>query len=324
VRWLFHVRIKGDGGFLPVGGSAPVSPDELYAPASLANEGFVHASFRDAVSESARLYFAQRPSDALEVLQIDPRRLGVSVEVAATPRGPMPHIVGPIARDAVAAVHPLSAFDENDAAGPLGLGPEGAQRGVPDEVRGTRIALVAFEGMTLLDLVGVYDPLARIAGMGFDPSTRCEIIGAHGGRVWVHDGAELVVERVRPPLEEFDLVVVPGGFGTRSLVHDESLSQWLARYPHNRVLASVCTGALLLGAAGRLKGRRATTHHSALGELGQYGATVVRDRVVHDGPIVSAAGVTSALDLGLYLVRWLLGEDVAKRVADQMEITWWA
>jgi cyclohexyl-isocyanide hydratase len=280
---------------------------DAYAPASLAREGFVHASYRNDVAESARLYFD--PAAALEVLQIDPRRLDVPVEVAATPRGPMPHVHGRIPRDAVVAAHPVAAF------APAGT--------LPDEVRGTRFAFVAFEGMTLLDLVGIYDPISRIGSMGFDPSATFEIIGAHGGSVWTHDGAELLVTRVRPALTEFDVVVVPGGLGTRLLRHDASLVEWLASYPPNRLLASVCTGALLLGAAGRLQGKRATTHHSAEGEVAQYGATYVRERVVDEGAVVTAGGVTSGLELGLHLVRRLMGAEIAAKVALQMEVTWW-
>ena len=97
MRWLFHVRVVTD------------DRGEHYAPPSLAREGFVHASYRDEVAESARLYF---PVEArLEVLVIDPRRLDVPVEVASTPRGPMPHIHGPVPRAAIREVIPLESFD---------------------------------------------------------------------------------------------------------------------------------------------------------------------------------------------------------------------
>ncbi len=90
VRWLYHVLV-GDG-----------TTADPYSPASLLQEGFVHCSFRDAVAESARLYF---PVGArLTVLQIDPRRVGCEVRVADTPRGPMPHVHGAIPRAAVARV----------------------------------------------------------------------------------------------------------------------------------------------------------------------------------------------------------------------------
>jgi len=194
---------------------------------------------------------------------------------------------------------------------------------LPDRVTGTRFGFLAFEGMTLLDLVGAYDPIARIASMGFDRSASCEIFLAEDGRganrAWDEGGAELVTRRARPPLAEFDVVVVPGGPGTRTLERDPSLAAWLRSFPPNRLIASVCTGALLVGAAGRLRGKRATTHRSALERLPEYGATAVRERVVDEGQVVTAGGVTSGIDLGLAIVKRLEGQEVADKIATQME-----
>jgi len=292
MRWLYHALPRAT----PLG--------EAYAPESLSREGFVHASFREALVESMRVHF---PLGAeLDVLQIDPRRLEARVIVEESGRGAMPHIHGSIPRDAVTVVHPRERF-------------EAAPSAFPDRVTGTRFAFVAFDGMTLLDLVGVHDPLSRIASIGVDPTSTCEIVGAHRGRVWARGGAELTIDRARPELREFDVVIVPGGPGTRVLVHDPSLAEWLAAFPRNRLIASVCTGALLLGAAGRLQGRRATTHHRVFYRLPEYGATVVRERVVDDGQLVTAAGVTSGVDLGLYLVGRLEGEQARDEIAAQME-----
>ena len=292
-RWLFHVRLVGEAGD---------AADTTYGPASLAREGFIHASFQDAVLESARLYFPE--GAALEVLRSDPRRLDVPLEIAPTPRGAMPHIHGAIPRDAIRETVPLAHF----AAAP-----------VVDRVTGTRFAFVAFEGMTLLDLVGVLDPISRIASMGFDPSASCEVVALREARVWSGAGSTLTAERVRPDLGDVDVLVVPGGPGTRALVHDSQALDWLRTFPENRLVASVCTGALLLGALGRLRGKRATTHANAMGELAAFGATAVSERVVDEGQVVTAGGVTSGLDLGVHLVRRLMGADVASRIARQME-----
>lgn len=187
--------------------------------------------------------------------------------------------------------------------------------------------------MTLLDLVGPLDALSRIASMGFDPTTTCEVIALarrrdsdEGDRasdppvVWSACGGELVTARYRPPLDAFDVLVVPGGPGTRALESDEEAIAWLATFPANRIHASVCTGALLLGAAGRLHGKRATTHKTAMKELARFGAIAVEDRVVDEGPLVTAGGVTSGIDLGLHLVERLAGREVAERIATQMEV----
>ena len=288
MRWLYHLT------------AAPVRSCDRYAPASLVDEGFVHASYRDAVAECARRYFPA--GAALTVLQIDPRRLDVPVHEAATPRGPMPHLHGSIPADAIRARLSLDALPA-----------------APDAVTGTRIAVVAFDGLTLLDLVGVYDPLARIAAMGFDATTTVEIVGAQQARAWSADGAALTVDRLRPPLDDFDLLVIPGGHGTRTLVHDVEAMAWLGRWPANRLTASVCTGALVLGALGRLAGRRATTHPTALAELGSYGAIVSSERGVDEVQLTTAGGVTAGIDLGLHLVARLLGPTVAQKVAAQMD-----
>ena len=293
MRFLFHVRVPGPEA-------------DVHMATRLSHEGFLHTSFLDTVAESARLYFPESVRGGLEVLQIDPRRLDVPLEVVATPRGPMPHVHGAVPADAIVKVFRLAELLDSPCV---------------DVVRGTRFGFVAFQGMTLLDLVGVYDPLSRIRSMGFDASSSCEIVGGDDGAVWAEDGARFVVNRVRPRLDEFDVVVVPGGLGSRALSKDASFVAWLRAFPSNRLVASVCTGALLLGAAGRLRGKRATTHASAIHELATFGAAPVRQRIVDEGQLVTAGGVTSALDLGLHLVRRFEGDETAAKIALQMEMT---
>ncbi|MEP7126729.1 MAG: DUF952 domain-containing protein [Byssovorax sp.] len=290
MRWLYHIR-AASGSPLP----------DVYAPASLASEGFLHASFQGDVRESARLYFPA--GERLRVLRIDPRRLDARVEIAATPRGPMPHLHGAVPRDAIAEELEIEAIDA-----------------APDRVVGTRIAFVAFDGMTLLDLVGVHDPLSRVASMGFDPTCVCAIVSATGPRVWAQGGATITVDAVRPPLDAFDVLVVPGGYGTHALERDGAVIDWLRGFPANRLAASVCSGALLLGAAGRLRGKRATTHPTALARLADFGAIALNSRVVDEGQLVTGAGVTCALDVGLHLVERFEGEATATAIARQMHL----
>ena len=125
---------------------------------------------------------------------------------------------------------------------------------------------------------------------------------------------------VRPSLDEFDVLVVPGGFAARTLASDPAIAAWLGSFPRSRVAASVCTGALFWGEVGRLRGRRATTHATAMDRLAAYDATPIAARVVDEGDIVTAAGVTSGIDLGLHLVARFSGPDVARRIAKQMEV----
>jgi cyclohexyl-isocyanide hydratase len=182
-----------------------------------------------------------------------------------------------------------------------------------------RIGLLAFPGMTMLDLVAVYDALRRIAPMQIDREVTCRVIGTKQSIV-DETGMTLIPDGVFEDLKEFDLLYAPGGMGTRSLMHDGRFVAYLKAWPASKPLASACTGSLLLGAAGHLKGKRATTHHLAYDLLAPWCKEVVTDqRVVADGNVVTAAGVTSALDLGLYLVDWLWGEEARERIATVME-----
>ena len=181
------------------------------------------------------------------------------------------------------------------------------------------VAFVAFEGMTALDFVGAYDPVTRLRTMGFEgfEGTTWDV-HAHDAAV-VEAGAGLRVEAdaVGEPLAA-DLVVVPGGFGTRALVDEEAFLEWLRTARDADVLASVCTGSLLLGAAGFLDDLRATTHPNAYEDLAAY-CDVADERVVDEGRVVTARGVSSSLDLGLHLVERFADVEVRRAVAARMD-----
>jgi cyclohexyl-isocyanide hydratase len=182
-----------------------------------------------------------------------------------------------------------------------------------------RIAFLIFPRMTFLDLIGGYDALRRIATMGIDPEVRHRIVGTAPE---VRDDSGLVVQAdaVYEDLTGFDLLYVPGGIGTRELVTDRRSIDYLRSWGTTRPVASVCTGALLLGAAGFLAGKRATTHHNAFDLLRPLCREVVTDqRVVDEGQVVTAGGVASALDLGLYLVERFWGAPAREKIAAQME-----
>jgi cyclohexyl-isocyanide hydratase len=182
-----------------------------------------------------------------------------------------------------------------------------------------RIAFLVFPRLTLLDFVGAYDALRRIATMSIDPEVTHRIIGTDAE---IADETGLVVkpDGVYEDLAPFDLLYVPGGLGTRALMDDARLLDYLKTWGPARPLASVCTGALLLGRAGYLRGRRATTHHRAYELLRPLCREVVTDRrVVDEGRVVTAGGVASSLDLGLYLVEKFWGTDARVKIAAQME-----
>lgn len=179
-------------------------------------------------------------------------------------------------------------------------------------------AFVLFEGLTALDFVGAYDPITRLRTMGFRPDFEWDLC-ALSESVTDGRGLRLSVDRVRPSLEGYDLIVLPGGKETRPLETDDAFLRWLRTAESVPLKCSVCTGSLLLGAAGFLDGCRATTHPNAYEALAAYGVDVVEDRVVDEGTVVTARGVSAGLDLGLHLVRRIAGDDARATVARQMD-----
>ncbi len=181
-----------------------------------------------------------------------------------------------------------------------------------------KTAFILFDQLTALDFVGVYDPLTRLRSMQVMPAFTWSLC-AFTKDVCDDKGLRFSPDMVAEPLDGYDLIVVPGGFGTQPLQHDEAFLDWLRTAEAVPLKVSVCTGAILLGATGFLKGKRATTHPNNFDELAPYCAKVVDQRIVDQGDVVTARGVTSAIDLGLYLVERLAGEAARARIAKQMD-----
>jgi len=173
-----------------------------------------------------------------------------------------------------------------------------------------QIAIVLFEGVTALDAVGPYEVLSRI------PGAQLHFTAVEPGAVRTDNGMlSLVAERSLQASPRPDLVLVPGGPGEARAREDERLLAWLrAVHATAQWTTSVCTGALVLGAAGLLEGRRATTHWLALKRLRELGAKPVSERVVFDGSIVTAAGVSAGIDMALALVARIAGDTVAQAI----------
>jgi len=181
-----------------------------------------------------------------------------------------------------------------------------------------RIAFIIYDGMTSLDFIGVYDPITRLRTMGFMPDLVWEIC-AHSKGVYDSTGLRFTATKAGEPLHGYDMVVMPGGFGSRKLLDDEKFIGWLRTAAPCRFKVSVCTGALLLGAAGFLKGKKATTHRGAFNELERFCDKVVDERIVDEGDVITARGVTSSIDLGLYLCEKLGGAEAKERIRQQMD-----
>lgn len=181
-----------------------------------------------------------------------------------------------------------------------------------------RIAFVIYDGMTALDFIGGYDPSTRLKTMGFLQDVAWDIC-AQTSEVRDNTGLVFTPTCVGTPLDTYDMVYVPGGFSSRELTDSRPFIDWIRTAAPVKLKVSICTGALLLGAAGFLADKTATTHPAAFEELRPYCARVVDKRVVDEGDVVTARGVTSSIDLGLYLCEKLAGYEVKERIRKQMD-----
>lgn len=177
------------------------------------------------------------------------------------------------------------------------------------------VAFLLFDGFTALDLVGPYDVLSRV------PRTSMRFVTADATQVTDGVGTmTLLLPSALGDVSRPDVVVVPGGKGVHSACNDTRILRWLSQvHETSQFTASVCTGALLLGAASILRGRRATTHWLSMDELATFGAEPTHERVVVDGKIVTAAGVSAGIDMAIRLAAELAGEHTAQAIQLSLE-----
>jgi len=188
--------------------------------------------------------------------------------------------------------------------------------------------VVVFEGADELDVVGPLEVLRRAGGLGADLVARvCTCPGE--GQVKGAYGLGFQPDKEFLPGEAAVVVVPGGGWVTRADVGawaEVKRGEWprlLAEASAaGSVVAGVCTGVMIMAHAGLLGSHRATTHHDAHGDLAALGATVVTQRVVDEGPVITSGGVTSGIDLALWLVSRYFGESLAAVVADGLEYPW--
>ncbi|MGV9349114.1 DJ-1/PfpI family protein [Streptomyces spiralis] len=173
-----------------------------------------------------------------------------------------------------------------------------------------QIAIVLYDRFTALDAVGPYETLGRL------PGADTVFVAERSGPVRTDTGhLAITADRTLADVPSPDIVVVPGGPGQSPQMENQVLLDWLrAADSTSTWTTSVCTGSLLLAAAGLLQGRRATSHWLALDQLPRFGAEPTGERVVVDGKYVTAAGVSSGIDMGLTLLGTLAGDDYAMSV----------
>ena len=173
-----------------------------------------------------------------------------------------------------------------------------------------RIAIPIFDRLTALDAVGPYEVLSRL------PGATVHFIAVEPGPKRTENGmlaitADLALDELTEP----EVIVVPGGLGTRALTRDETMLAWLRHaHQHSQWTTSVCTGSLLLAAAGILDGLEATTHWLAFDTLRELGVTPVSRRVVEQGKVITAAGVSAGIDMALTLAARIAGDEFAQAI----------
>lgn len=178
-----------------------------------------------------------------------------------------------------------------------------------DTPRTIRIAMVIFPDLTLLDLIGPHQVLSG------PPPIQVDLLWHRIEPVTAQGGVQILPTATFAEYGTPDVLFIPGGPGQMAAMEDEALIDFVARAGAEATfVTSVCTGALILGAAGLLKGKRAATHWMSMDQLPLLGAEPVQERVVEDGNIITGGGVTAGIDFGLTLLARLLGDDVAKRV----------
>ncbi len=170
-----------------------------------------------------------------------------------------------------------------------------------------QIGALLFEGIDQMDLTGPFEVLSRL------PNSTYRIFGKTAAPVRDGRGLHLTPDAALADAPKLDVLHIPGGGGQEGVMDDEDVLGWVRRQAQGaRLVFSVCTGALILGAAGLLKGRRATTHWNSFHLLPQFGAIPVNERVVVDGNFVFASGVSSGIDGALRVAALLRGDEAAQ------------
>ncbi|CAM4401561.1 DJ-1/PfpI family protein [Zobellia roscoffensis] len=181
-----------------------------------------------------------------------------------------------------------------------------------------KIAYILFDEITLLDFIGFYDPIKNIKTKGFMENLNWDLCATKKS---IKDsfGMEIIVDKIKPHLSDYDMIVVPGGYGTRKLQYNTEFIEWLRTGENAHYIISICTGSLLIGAAGFLKNKIATTNFNEYKSLEKYCGKVAQVRIVDDNNTITAGAVASSLDLGLYVTEKLIGKEKTEEIRIGMD-----
>lgn len=181
-----------------------------------------------------------------------------------------------------------------------------------------KLAFIIFNGITWLDFFGVYDPIIRLKTMNYIPELTWEIC-SYTPTVTDNTHLQVVPDKIKTSLADYDAIIIPGGPGTRKLIDASDSLDWIKTAQKAKYKISVCTGSLVLGAAGFLKDKIATTHFDEYETLKQFCKEIRKERIVADGNTITAGAVASSIDLGLYLCKLWVGEDAEKEIRRRMD-----
>jgi transcriptional regulator GlxA family with amidase domain len=192
--------------------------------------------------------------------------------------------------------------------------------------RRRRVAILLFDDVEVLDFAGPFEVFGVSMAVEGMPAFEVVTIALNSGEVIARNGLRVVPTCTASALGDVDILVVPGGSGTRREMTRLDMLDFIRSASASADLTlSVCTGALLLGTAGLLEGRSATTHCDAMGELRDLdsGADILpHARIVDNGSLIISAGVSAGIDAALYIVSRLLGPELAAQTAHYMQYEW--
>jgi transcriptional regulator GlxA family with amidase domain len=181
-----------------------------------------------------------------------------------------------------------------------------------------RMSFILFDGMTTLDFTGFHNAVTWLKRLQIMEDLTWDYCAVQN-EITDDRSMMIKVNRVAPHLSEYDLVFIPGGMATRQLVHDSRFIEWIQTARDVKYKASVCTGALLWGAAGFTKDLKMTTNPLALDLLKPYCKEVIRTRAMRDRDLFTGGGITASIDLGLLFVEHITSREVANEIQTYMD-----
>jgi transcriptional regulator GlxA family with amidase domain len=170
-----------------------------------------------------------------------------------------------------------------------------------------KILILLFDNYTALDVIGPYEVLSRL------PNSKVYFVGNENRIYQDSYGLQMVADSSLDEHSEADILLIPGGFGIDNLFKNKKIIEWIQKINITTSwTVSVCSGSLLLAEAGLLNGKKCTTHWRRKEQLNKYDVMVENERYVHDGKTITSAGVSAGIDMALYLVSKICGDQMAK------------